>query len=115
MEKSIDKQENIIYNSLCSTNGSIDPAKLRQYIRDSVESQENASIVYETITKGLLKHSQYSAETVLSVYNELQKNLINKGKVCEDILQIVQDEDTKQLIAEYFGIERPKLNPLDFE
>lgn len=105
MEKSVNEQEIVIYNSLCNINGSIDTVKLKQYIRDSVESQENASIVYETITRGLLKHSQYPAETVLSVYNEIQKNLIDKDKVCEDILQIVQDEDTKQLIAEYFGVK----------
>lgn len=103
MERNVNEQEVIIFNSLHNEDGSINNTKLKQYIKDSVESQRNSSVVYETITKGLLNHSHYSSETVLSVYDTIQKNLIDKDKACEDILQIVSDEDTKQLIIEYFG------------
>lgn len=59
--------------------------------------------VYTHITKGLLTKAHYPAETVINVFDNLQKDMIDKNQVCEDMIQIVNDEGTKDLIREYFG------------
>lgn len=93
----------LILYSLQKEDGSIDKDKLREFIRETVKLRKSSSEVYSNITKGLLSNWNYPAETVLSVVNNLQKDKVDKSEICEDILHLVQDEGTKQLILEYFG------------
>lgn len=106
MEKSENKNVlaiDIILSSLKNKDGTINESELKEFIQETVKLRQSSSEVYSNITKGLLSNWNYPAETVLSVVNNLQKDKVNKSEICEDILHLVQDEGTKQLILEYFG------------
>lgn len=106
MEKSENKNVlaiDIILSSLKNKDGTINEGELKEFIQETVKLRQSSSEVYSNITKGLLSNWNYPAETVLSVVNNLQKDKVNKSEICEDILHLVQDEGTKQLILEYFG------------
>lgn len=106
MEKSENKNVlaiDIILSSLKNKDGTINEGKLKEFIQETVKLRQSSSEVYSNITKGLLSNWNYPAETVLSVVNNLQKDKVDKSEICEDILNLVQDEGTKQLILEYFG------------
>ena len=93
----------IILSSLKNKDGTINEGELKEFIQETVKLRKSSSEVYSNITKGLLSNWNYPAETVLSVVNNLQKDKVDKSEICEDILNLVQDEGTKQLILEYFG------------
>lgn len=106
MEKSENKNVlaiDIILSSLKNKDGTINESELKEFIQETVKLRQSSSEVYSNITKGLLSNWNYPAETVLSVVNNLQKDKVDKSEICEDILHLVQDEGTKQLILEYFG------------
>lgn len=106
MEKSENKNIlsiDIILSSLKNKDGTINEGELKEFIQETVKLRQSSSEVYSNITKGLLSNWNYPAETVLSVVNNLQKDKVDKSEICEDILHLVQDEGTKQLILEYFG------------
>lgn len=106
MEKSENKNVpaiDIILSSLKNKDGTINEGELKGFIQETVKLRQSSSEVYSNITKGLLSNWNYPAETVLSVVNNLQKDKVDKSEICEDILHLVQDEGTKQLILEYFG------------
>lgn len=106
MEKSENKNVlaiDIILSSLKNKDGTINEGELKEFIQETVKLRQSSSEVYSNITKGLLSNWNYPAETVLSVVNNLQKDKVDKSEICEDILNLVQDEGTKQLILEYFG------------
>lgn len=106
MEKSENKNVlaiDIILSSLKNKDGTINEGELKEFIQETVKLRQSSSEVYSNITKGLLSNWNYPAETVLSVVNNLQKDKVDKSEICEDILHLVQDEGTKQLILEYFG------------
>lgn len=98
-----EKSTDLILYSLQKEDGSIDKDKLKEFIRETVKLRKSSSEVYEKITKGLLHDWHYPPETVLSIVENLQKNMVDKSKVCDDMLCLVQDEGTKQLVLEYFG------------
>lgn len=93
----------LLLYSLKNTDGSINEEELKKFLLQVVEQRQNASRVYSEVTKGLLKEWHYPSETVLSVFHNLQKNMVDKSEVCADMLHLVQDEHTKQLMLEYFG------------
>lgn len=93
----------LIMSSLRDDNGNIKESELRRFIQDTVNLRTSVSTVYSELTKGLLLNWDYPPDTVISVFNNLQKNLVNKDVVYEDIIHLVHDEPTKQLIEEYFG------------
>lgn len=93
----------LIMSSLRDNNGGIKENELRKFIQDTVSLRTSVSTVYSELTKGLLVNWDYPPDTVISVFNNLQRNLVNKTAIYEDIIHLVHDESTKQLIEEYFG------------
>lgn len=92
------------YLSVKNPDGTVNDSKLQELIKKYVELQNNAKKVYSVVTKGLLIDSHYPASTVLSVFENTQKDLVSKDTVCEDMIALLgSDEGTKQLILEYFG------------
>lgn len=96
-------EEKTLYNNLCNSEGKIDELKLKEFIKEVLQMRDNVSGVYDFVTRGLLKKYHYNSEVVINIVKDLQKDLIDKNVICEDILNIVSDEGTKQLIQEYFG------------
>lgn len=93
-----------LYDGLKNPDGTINNSRVSELIRKYVELQTNAEQVYSKVTKGLLKGSHYPADTVISVFETTQKDLVDKNEVCDDMIHMVgSDEGTKQLILEYFG------------
>ena len=98
-------QAGTLYTSLINPDGTVkDKVGLQLLLLDYLELKENSRKVYETITGGLLNKSHYKADTVISVYNALQKQLVDKDMACEDIVSIVGEHtELSELIKEYFG------------
>ena len=94
-----------LFESLKTSNGDLDEIKVRDLTEKYVELQNNTSQVYETVTKGLLKDPNYNPDIVIHMYNLLQKELVSKKTVCEDMVHLVghQNTELKNLVLEYFG------------
>ena len=93
-----------LYESIKNPDDTINQAKVLELLKKYLELQNNAKQVYSKVTKGLLNNSSYSATTVISVYENIQKDYVNKDVVCDDILHLLgSDECGKHLVLEYFG------------
>lgn len=94
-----------LFESLKNEAGNLDPAKVKELVEKHVELQKNATQVYETVTKGLFKDPSYNSSVIIHMYNLLQKDLVSKDTVCDDMIHLVgyQNTELKDLILEYFG------------
>ena len=94
-----------LYTDIINQDGTVkDKTKLKEILEDYLVVKDNLSKINEVVTQGLLTKSHYPSDTVISVYESLQKHLVNKNDTCEDIVSIVgEDSSLSNIIKEYFG------------
>lgn len=92
-----------VYAGLLDSSGNLDESKVKAYIEDTLNLQKEVSTVYESITKGLLSKCHYPAKTVLGIVAGLQKEVVDKKTVKEDMLNLLPDSGYRDLVREYFG------------
>lgn len=102
--ESLSDYMNNLENSLKNPDGSYNREKILDILLENETLKKNYTEVISEVTRGLLKNSHYPASSVLPIYHSYQKDLVDKNKVCEDMIHLVgKDEGFRQLIEEYFG------------
>lgn len=93
-----------LLSKLKNSDGRFIPSRVTEMVDEFITLQSNAEDVYKAVTGGVLSNWNYSSDIVLSVYDSLQKDKLDRDTVCEDMLHMFgQDGGSKQLILEYFG------------
>lgn len=98
-------QNEEIMNSLKDSGGNLMYDKVYELVDKYVDLKDNARRVYTTVTNNILNSPEYSSEYVISVYESIQRHMIDRITARDDMLSIISPEDTglEQFIYEYFG------------
>lgn len=92
-----------IMSSISGDTGELSLPKVKELVQAYVDLQQNASKVYQEVTGGLLSKPHYTSDTVIQIYLDRKNQMIDRATVCEDMLHIVSDEYTQDMIKEYFN------------
>lgn len=101
-EKELSEVDEVM-STLQTDTGELSVSKVRELIQNYLDLQQNASKVYHEVTGGLLSKPHYNADVVIQVYLDRKNQMIDKTTVCEDMIHVVSDEATREMIKEYFN------------
>ncbi|MCR3760403.1 hypothetical protein KYB31_15605 [Clostridium felsineum] len=106
-DNEIEKEWNEFWKEIvCNKDGSININQLKKELSDFSFILEQIPKVYSHITNGLLSKVNYKAESVISVFDKQQKELIDKEMAKDDLLLMLEgeiSEELKQEITNYFS------------